>query len=78
MKYQEDTPPYLFTMAQHSLGVALGKMGNHTEAIQNFDEIINREFLKDYLSKSLVVAARTKKISLERTTPNFQDLFLMS
>lgn len=76
MNYQEDTPSYLFTMAQHSLGVALGKMGNHTEAIQNFDEIINREFSRGYLSKSLVVAARTKKISLERTTPGTSRGFL--
>ncbi|NPV75966.1 MAG: hypothetical protein HPY59_06265 [Anaerolineae bacterium] len=76
IKYQTDTPAYLFTMAQHSLGVALGKTGNHIEAIQNFDEIINREFSRGYLSKSLVVAARTKKISLDRTNPEISRGFL--
>ncbi|MGV7976590.1 MAG: NB-ARC domain-containing protein [Anaerolineaceae bacterium] len=68
MKYE--TSPYLFTLAQHSLGVALGKTGDHIEAIQNFDQIIEREFKKDYLSKSFIVAARTKKISLNRTNPS--------
>jgi Tfp pilus assembly protein PilF len=77
MKYQEYTSPYFYTMAQHSLGVALGKMNNHAEAIKNFDEIIDRELAKPYgPSGSLVVAARTKKISLERTNPNSSKTFL--
>ncbi len=76
MAYPKDTSPFLFTMAQHSLGVALGKMDNHAEAIKNFDEIINRELAKDCPSNSLVVAARTKKISLKRTDPELSKTFL--
>jgi len=76
IKY-ESTSSYLYTIAQHSLGVALGKMNNHTEAINNFDEIINRELSKPYgPGISLVVAARTKKISLERTNPGSSKEFL--
>jgi tetratricopeptide (TPR) repeat protein len=77
LKHEKNTSPYLYTMAQHSLGVALGKMNNHTEAILNFDAIINRELGKQYgPGRSLVVAARTKKISLERTNPKMSKLFL--
>lgn len=76
MKFPENTSPYLYTMAQHSLGVALGKMNNHAEAIKNFDEIIDRELAKTYPSNSLVVAARTKTISLKRTNPKSSKAFL--
>lgn len=77
MKFQENTTPYLYTMAQHSLGVALGRLNNHFEAIKNFDEIINRELAKPYgPGGSLAVAARTKKISLERTNPKSSKTFL--
>ncbi len=77
LKYGESTTPYLYTMAQHSLGVALGKMNNHSEAIRNFDEIIDRELAKPYgPTQSLVIAARTKKISLKRTHPNLCKPFL--
>jgi len=77
MKYKDYTTQFLYTMAQHSLGVALGKIGNHIEAIQNFDEIINRELSKPYgPSDSLVVATRTKKISLQRKNPKFDKKFI--
>ena len=77
MKYKDNTSPYLFTMAQHSLGVALGKLNRHEEAIKNFDEIIEREMAKSYgPSASLVVAAKTKKISLDRTLPGASEIFL--
>lgn len=76
LNYDSDSS-YLYTMAQHSLGVALGKMNNHTEAIMCFDEIIERELIKPYgPGNSLVVAARTKKISLERSKPNLSKAFL--
>jgi len=52
-------------------------MGNHTEAIKNFDEIINRELAKPHgPGGSLVVAARTKKVSLERTNSKLSKAFL--
>lgn len=76
MKYSNYTSSYLYTMAQHSLGVALGKLRNHSEAIYNFDAIINRELEKPYLSNSLVIAATTKKISLDRTKPGSSKDFL--
>ena len=77
LKYKENTSQYLYTMAQHSLGVALGKKDNHVEAIKNFDEIINSELEKPYgPTRSLVVAARTKKISLQRTNPKLCNTFL--
>lgn len=77
LKYKDHTPEYLYTMAQHSLGVALGKMGNHVEAIKNFDEIIERELEKPFRpSDSLVVATRTKKISLQRKNPKFDRKFI--
>jgi tetratricopeptide (TPR) repeat protein len=77
MKYEANASPYLFTIAQHSLGVALGKMGNHAEAIKNFNEIINRELAKPYgPSGSLIVAARTKKISLERINSKASKTFI--
>lgn len=76
LKYEEPSP-YLYTMAQHSLGVALGKTGRHYDAIRNFDEIIVREMNKEEgPGNSLVVAARTKKISLERTDQNSSKEFL--
>jgi tetratricopeptide (TPR) repeat protein len=77
MKHKENTSPYLYTMAQHSLGVALGKLNYHSEAIKNFDEIINRELAKPYgPGGSLVIAARTKKISLQKTSPKSCKAFL--
>lgn len=77
MKYKEDTSQYNYTMAQHSLGVALGKTNQHIEAIRNFDEIIKRELEKPYgPSRSLVIAARTKKISLQRTNAIDSSSFL--
>lgn len=77
MKYEKYVSPYLYTMAQHSLGVALGKINCHKDAITNFDEIIEREMKKPYgPSGSLIVAARTKKISLDRTDPKHSKLFL--
>lgn len=79
LKYKENTSSYLYTIAQHSLGVALGKLNNHAEAIKNFDEIIDRELAKSYgPSESLVIAARTKKISLDRTNQNSSTEFLNS
>lgn len=77
LKYEENTTSYLFTMAQHSLGVALGKTNNHSGAIIQFDNIINRELEKPYgPSRSLAFAARTKKISLRRLTPMKSYAFL--
>ena len=54
-------------VARHSLGVALGRVGNHEEAIEIFDEIIIEELNKQGRpSDSLEIALRTKVISLKR------------
>jgi len=53
-------------IARHSLGVSLGQMGNHEEAIQIFDSIICQELNKvNGPSDSLEVALKTKLISLK-------------
>lgn len=66
LKYPELIPSYEYTFAQHSLGVTLGKLGRHAEAISHFDNIIDNELKKKYPTKSLVFAVRTKRISLQR------------
>ena len=67
MGYQENCPQFDYTMAQHSLGIAYGQLHKHDLAIKVFDEIIENELRKPYgPTKSLIVAARTKKISLSR------------
>lgn len=77
IKNKDNANLLLYTMAQHSLGVALGKKNSHSEAIKNFDEIINRELEKPYgPTRSLIVAARTKKISLQRTDPTLCTNYL--
>lgn len=77
LSYEENHLSNRYTMAQHSLGVALGKIGAHNEAIKNFDEIIDRELSKPHgPNKSLVIAARTKKISITRTKPSQCNEFL--
>ncbi len=54
-------------IARHSLGVALGQMGNHEDAIIIFNEIINEELSRvSGPSESLIIALRTKIISLKR------------
>jgi len=64
-------------MAQHSLGIAYGQLRDHESAIKVFDEIIENELLKPYgPSKSLVVAARTKKISLKRLNRQNANAFI--
>lgn len=77
MKFPELIPAYEYTLAQHSLGVTLGKLGRHSEAITHFDSIIDDELRKRLPSKSLVFAVRTKRISLLRMrirdTTNFID-----
>lgn len=54
-------------MARHSLGVALGRMNEHEEAIKVFDGIIEHELERAIgPTDSLVIALRTKIISLRR------------
>lgn len=54
-------------IARHSLGVTLGRLGNHKEAVEIFDGIIDQEFSRvNGPSDSLEVALRTKMISLKR------------
>mgnify|MGYP000886290869 FL=1 len=75
LKY--DAGQYDRVIAQHSLGVALGKLHRHSEAIECFDSIIENELSKQYgPSQSLVVAARTKKISLRYRNPKGCNDFL--
>lgn len=63
----KDSEGYLYLMAKHSLGVALGKRKRHSEAITLFKEIIEDELSEPkFLSNSVVVAARTLKISMKR------------
>jgi tetratricopeptide (TPR) repeat protein len=64
-------------MAKHSLGVALGHLRRHKEAIIIFDEIIENELKRPFgPSRSLVIAARTKKISLSFIDPKLCKLFI--
>ncbi len=64
-------------MAQHSLGVALGQLNRHEEAIRYFDMIIDEEMNRPYgPTQSLIVAARTKNISLQRTNPGYCKVFI--
>lgn len=55
------------TVARHSLGVALSRDGQHDEALQIFDRIIEDELAKPQgPSDSLVYALKTKLITLRR------------
>lgn len=77
LKTQDLTDRHLVIMAKHSLGVALGRLQRHNEAIRLFDEIIEGELNGiGCPSRSLVIAARTKKISLSRIHGNGQNGFL--
>ena len=62
LKYESDN-----TMAQHALGVALGHLKRHEEALQIFDAIIEKELNKRYgPSNSLIYAVNTKIFSLKK------------
>ncbi|NMC86136.1 MAG: hypothetical protein GYA58_12705 [Anaerolineaceae bacterium] len=77
LEYKNYCRSYEYVMAQHSLGIAYGQLRDHESAIKVFDEIIENELLKPYgPSKSLVVAARTKKISLKRLNRQNANAFI--
>ena len=53
-------------MAQHALGVSLGRLQRHKEAIDIFDKIIQLELQKNSPSNSLIYAINTKIFSLKK------------
>lgn len=62
LKFEPDN-----TMAQHALGVALGHLQRHEEALRIFEGIIEKELSKQYgPSNSLIYAVNTKIISLKK------------
>jgi tetratricopeptide (TPR) repeat protein len=77
LNYDKNSETMQFTIAKHSLGVGLGKLKKHSEAIKIYDDIIFHELQRQSgPTQSLIVAARTKKFSLIRTDPELCIPFL--